>query len=65
MLDVFQRDLLLERLEVMLPIRLVAGYYPHLTLAQGQRFAVRGGYITRFADATSNRLIADGDYTVP
>ncbi len=37
--------------------------YPHLTLGPGQRFASKGGYITRF-DA-DGALLADGSWIVP
>ena len=65
MLDSFVRDYLLERLEMMLSNRQVNGYYPRLSLAPGQRFASKGGYVVRFAQPAGNRLAADGDWMVP
>ena len=65
MADVFVRDYLVERTEEMLEHRLMTGYYPRLTLAEGQRFASKGGYVVRFAAGTGNRLLADSDWTVP
>jgi mono/diheme cytochrome c family protein len=65
MLDSFVRDYLVERIEGMLDHRLVNGYYPHLSLAPGQRFASKGGYIVRFTDPVGTSLIADGDWTTP
>ena len=65
MLDSFVRDYLVERVEVMLGHRQVNGYYPRLSLAPGQRFASKGGYIVRFADAQGAALVAQGDWTVP
>jgi cytochrome c553 len=59
------RDHLLETLEMHLSTRLVDGYYPRLGLATGQRFASKGGFLVRFADAEGTRLVADGDWTVP
>jgi hypothetical protein len=59
------RDHLLETLEMHLGARLVNGYYPHLTLGPGQRFASKGGFLVRFADPQGVRLIADGDWSVP
>ena len=59
------RDHLLETLEMHLSTRLVDGYYPRLGLATGQRFASKGGFLVRFANAEGTRLIADGDWTVP
>jgi hypothetical protein len=65
MLDDFVRDYLVERVEGMLSARLLNGYYPHLGLAPGQRFASKGGYIVRFGDSASRRILADGEWTVP
>jgi hypothetical protein len=65
MADTFVRDYLVERTEEMLEHRLMTGYYPHLTLAEGQRFASKGGYMVRFAGDEGNRLLADSDWTVP
>jgi hypothetical protein len=65
MLDSFVRDYLVERVEVMLGHRMVNGYYPRLSLAPGQRFASKGGYIVRFADGDGTALLADGDWTTP
>lgn len=65
MTDAFVRDYLVERIEDMLEHRLVTGYYPRLTLAPGQRFASKGGYIVRFADASGMRVIADGGWAIP
>jgi hypothetical protein len=65
MVDAFVRDYLVERLEAMLEHRVITGYYPRLTLAPGQRFASKGGYLVRFAEPTGTRIVADGDWTVP
>jgi hypothetical protein len=65
MLDTFVPDYLIERVEVSLSHRLINGYYPRLGLAPGQRFASKGAYLVRFADPTSNRIVADGDWIVP
>ncbi len=65
MLDSFVRDYLIERVEVMLSHRLITGYYPRLSLAPGQRFASKGGYIVHFSDAQSKKLIADTDWVIP
>lgn len=56
-LDSFVRDFLVERLEMMLSRRLANGYFPHLGLAPGQRFASKGGYLAR--------LPADGGDATP
>jgi hypothetical protein len=65
MTDAFMRDYLVERIEDMLEHRLVTGYYPRLALAPGQRFASKGGYLVRFADASGTRIVPDGDWIVP
>ena len=65
MLDSFIRDYLVERIEMLLSHRLVNAHYPRLSLAPGQRFASKGGYWARFADASGTRLLADSDWSVP
>jgi hypothetical protein len=65
MVDTFVRDYLIERIESMLEHRIITGYYPRLTLAPGQRFASKGGYMVRFAEPTGAKLMADGDWIVP
>jgi cytochrome c553 len=65
MLDSFVRDYLVERVEGMLDHRLVNGYYPHLSLAPGQRFASKGGYIVRFTDPVGTSLLAEGGWSTP
>ncbi len=63
MLDSFVPDYLVERVEVMLSHRLVNGYYPRLSLAQGQRFASKGGYLVRLADDAA--VVPDGEWQAP
>ena len=65
MVDTFVRDYLIERTVLQIEHRIVTGYYPHLTLATGQRFASKGGYLVRFAEPTGIRVLPDGDWTVP
>ena len=64
-LDSFVRDYFIERLEMLLSHRLVNAHYPRLSLAPGQRFASKGGYLVRFADEGGSRLVADSDWIVP
>jgi len=66
MVDNFVPEYLIERIQGMLDNRLVTGYYPHLTLATGQRFASKGGYIVHFQEAKGTRVVADkGGWQVP
>lgn len=65
MVDTFDREYLVERIYDTLEHRVLTGYYPRLALATGQRFASKGGYIVRFADAQGTRLIADREWLVP
>ena len=65
MVDTFVPDYLVERIESMLEHRIITGYYPRLTLAPGQRFASKGGYMVHFADPKGIRLVADGEWIVP
>ena len=39
--------------------------YPHLSLGPGQRFSSKGGYIVRFADDRSEKLIDESGWIVP
>ena len=65
MADTFVREYLVERLQDMLGHRVLTGYYPHLTLATGQRFASKGGYLVRFAESNGPRLTSDTDWEIP
>ena len=65
MVDTFVPDYLVERVEDMIDHRIITGYYPHLTLAPGQRFASKGGYIAHFAEPEGPRLLADGGWIIP
>lgn len=65
MVDTFVRDYLVERVEESLEHRIVTGYYPRLGLANGQRFASKGGYLVRFADEQGTRVLPDDGWRVP
>ena len=64
MADTLARDYIVERTESMIEHRLMTGPYPRLSLAEGQRFASKGGYLVKFAGAAGT-LEADGDWTIP
>jgi len=65
MVDAFVRDYLIERVEMALDHRVLTGYYPRLTLAPGQRFASKGGYIVRFSDPQGTKVTPLGDWITP
>lgn len=65
MTDTFVRDYLIERMQSMIEHRVVTGYYPHLALASGQRFASKGGYIVRFASGEGKDVITPSEWIRP
>jgi hypothetical protein len=65
MVDAFVPEYLIERVEMALDHRALTGYYPRLTLAPGQRFASKGGYIVRFTDPQGTKVAALGDWITP
>jgi len=65
MSDTFVREYLVERIEDMLSHRVLTGYYPRLSLASGQRFASKGGYMVRLGTDRRTPLVAESDWIVP
>ncbi len=66
MVDAFVPDYLVESLESTVEHRVLTGYYPRLTLAPGQRFASKGGYLVHF-ETTQGRthVVPEGPWVVP
>jgi hypothetical protein len=66
MVDAFVPDYLVESLESTVEHRVLTGYYPRLTLAPGQRFASKGGYLVRFEVTQGQaRVLPDGPWLTP
>jgi hypothetical protein len=65
MVNTFVPEYLVERTEDMVEHRIITGYYPHLSLSLGQRYASKGGYLVRFAGPTGARLAANPSWWVP
>lgn len=65
MVDTFERDYLIERIEQDLDHRVLTGYYPRLTLAAGQRFASKGGYVVRFSEPQGPKLATVSEWLTP
>jgi hypothetical protein len=69
MLDSFVPEYLIERVETMVSHRLVNAYYPRLSLAPGQRFGSKGGYLVRFdmqeKAGNMQKVVAVSEWTVP
>lgn len=63
--DNFSRDYFIERVEQMTENSLSSSVYPHLSLAAGQRFASRGGYVARFTDDGERILVPASEWIVP
>ncbi len=63
MLDAYYPEYLVERVESLLGHRLTNAHYPHLSLAPGQRFASKGGYLMQVEPDGS--LVPEGPWTIP
>jgi hypothetical protein len=63
--DHLHRDYLVERLEVVMGRGGFTGHYPRLTLGAGQRFSSKTGYLVRFADPESARIVPVGERMAP
>jgi hypothetical protein len=58
-------DYLVERLEEIIEHRVMTGNYPRLALAEGQRFASKGGYMVRLSGTKADGVTAEGGWVVP
>jgi len=65
MADAMEPNYLVERMQGVLEHRILTGYYPRLTLATGQSFASKGGYLVKFVQPTGTQLAPEGDWTIP
>ncbi|MEP6884609.1 MAG: cytochrome C, partial [Gammaproteobacteria bacterium] len=65
MLDSYVPDFLIERLDMMAGNLLSTGFFPRLSLASGQRFASKGGYIVKFDARDTRRMVVEQDWLVP
>lgn len=61
----FYGPYVIEELQATVEHRQLTGYYPHLSLAENQHFASKGGYLVRFAEASGTKLVAEGDWATP
>jgi hypothetical protein len=65
MADNFAPEFLVERAEEIVGHHLLTGYYPRLSLAQGQRFASKGGYLVQLSAVAAGQLTPASDWLVP
>lgn len=65
LIDAFIPEYLVERIQEDFEHRFITGYYPHLSLAEHQRFASKGGYLVRFAENTGTKVVPVGEWFVP
>jgi hypothetical protein len=61
----FFRDYLNERIEHTVDSAPYTSVYPRISLAPGQRFAAKGGYITQFSKTVNPTLVAVTDWLIP
>lgn len=61
----FSREYLLEQIEHMIDSAFYTSVYPRMSLAPGQRFAAKGGYIARLPEHGHGELEAVTDWLVP
>jgi hypothetical protein len=62
---IHSREYLVERIEHMAGRMPNTSIYPRISLAPGQRYASKGGYIARYSTQGGNGLFAASDWIVP
>lgn len=63
--DTVSREYLVEQMEEGMEHRVMTAHYPRLALAEGQRFASKGGYLVRFDGPQGTLVHADGGWVIP
>jgi len=61
----FFRDYLIERIEHTVDSVPYTSIYPHISLAPGQRFAAKGGYIAKISTGANPTLVAVTEWVIP
>lgn len=61
----FFRDYFIERIEHTIDSVPYTSVYPRISLAPGQRFASKGGYIAKISPGTKPALVAVTDWIIP
>lgn len=61
----FFRDYFIERIEHTVDSVPYTSVYPRISLAPGQRFAAKGGYIARISTGANPALVAVTDWVIP
>jgi len=64
-MDIFSRELLLERMEHRVGTALETSIYPRISLGPGQRYASKGSFIVQVGGADDPQLKAVSDWIVP
>jgi hypothetical protein len=61
----YSREYLIERMEHMAGRLPNTSYYPRISIAPGQRYASKGGYIVRLSGDPAHPVVADSPWIVP